>query len=155
MQYGRTSCPPLRHILSLWNETAGLTVLGIPPPLSEQGKVCKSPQGLYHTVRRLLLICGQSSRINSVQKQILSSWESIFRWGEEVKGVKRGDIQVRVIGVSTLGYCSTVLSQCPSVLLSARWEQVHMGLIVRLEVRSCESPQKCVSELCEYCLNAL
>lgn len=48
VHYGRTSCPPLRHILSLWNETAGLTVLGIPPPLSEQGKGCISPRGLFH-----------------------------------------------------------------------------------------------------------
>jgi len=30
-----------------------------------------------------------------------------------------------------------------------------MGLIVRLEVHSCESPHKGVSELCEYCLKAL
>lgn len=48
VSYGRTGtpCPPLRHILSLWNETAGLTVLGIPPALSERAKGCTSSQSL-------------------------------------------------------------------------------------------------------------
>jgi len=41
--------------------------------------------------------------MNSVQKKILSSRESNYRWGEEVKGIKRGDIQVTVIGASALG----------------------------------------------------
>lgn len=75
---------------------------------------------MSNTVRWLLHTSGRSSTINSVKKQILSSWDGIYGWGEEVKGIKRGDIQVTVIGVSTPGYCSTVLSQCPSVLLSAR-----------------------------------
>lgn len=89
---GRTPCPPLRHIMSLRNETAGLTVLGIPPPLSEQGKGCISPQGLYH-----IQLDGFYLFVDKVQELIQSKNRYCPPGRASIDGVKRWRVLSEVI----------------------------------------------------------
>lgn len=54
-------------------------------------------------------------KINLVHKinTTLSSWENVYRQGEEVRNIKWGDIQAAVTGVSAQGYCSVLPVSAP------------------------------------------
>lgn len=75
----------------------------------------------------------------------LSSWENVYRWGEEVRNVKWGDIQAAVIGVSTQGYCSvwpeSAAICAPVIPAGSRCTQESWGC-----------PHKCEPESCECCM---
>lgn len=153
VHYGMTPCPPLRHIKSLWNESAGLTVLGIPPPLSEQAKGWLSPQVLCH-----IQLDGFDLFVDKVQELIQSKNRFCPPGTASIDGVKRWRVLSEVIFRSqwlvcphrvivALYWVSAHLCSCQHGGSRCIWDLSWDWRCVRVKVH--------ISELCEYCLNAL
>lgn len=134
--YGRTGtpCPPLRHILSLWNATAGLTVLGIPSS-TERAKGCTSSQSLYHIV-----LDGFCTSVGEVQQLTWSKNKYCPPGMASINGVKRWRVLSEVIFRSPWLVCPhrviAALYWVGAHLCSCQHgrEQVHMGLMLRLRM---------------------
>lgn len=119
VRYGRTGTPspPLRHILSLWNETAGLTVLGTPPhtALSEWVKDCTSSQSLYHV--EVDIFC---TPVGEVQQLIWSKNKYCPSGMVSMDGVKRWRVLTEVIFRSPWLVCPH------RVIVALYWVSAHL-----------------------------